>query len=156
ERKQNVSEPAQYDPQQHRDRKKRPHPGVEECANDGAAGFENCDRSADPVRLDTLHRARELANRFVVVGIAVGKNLDLVEAVLGHPLTRDIGWDGFERDGLRLKIISQLIEGSIERRNHCVLESLPQGFWTARELYETIRKPVGRQSTRPRLRRSQF
>src|SRR5262249_61451881 len=90
EGEQDIAEAAQHDPEQDGDRGERPETGLEEGADHRAAGLENGDRAADRVGLDALNRARELAQGFVVVGIALRQDLDLETTVLGDPFVRDL------------------------------------------------------------------
>ena len=86
ERQQHVAEAPQHDPQQDRDRNQRKDAGVDEGLHDGLAGLQDRHRRADRIRELRLDGAREVAQRFVVVGIALRRRLDPHAPVGGDPL----------------------------------------------------------------------
>ena len=66
-------------------------PASKKARTIGVAGFEDRDRPAGRVRLDRQHGAREIAQRLVVVRIALRQHLDARAAVRRQPVLDDIG-----------------------------------------------------------------
>jgi hypothetical protein len=75
---------------------------------------------------------------------------------LRDPLARDLGWQRFERDRLRLQIVSQLVERGVERRDHRRLSPRAYGFIALSELRKVLRQPLGGRRAAPGLSSSRL
>ena len=127
-------------------------PGLEERLNHGSPHSRIVIGPPMAFGSTLLHRARELAQGLVIVGIAFRQNFHLVATVLRHPLARDLARQRFERDRLRLQIVAQLVERGVERRDHRGVRPCRAALRRLGELGKVVGKTLGGDGAAPCLR----
>ena len=89
---------------------------------------------------DREHRRSKSPQRFVVVSVALGGNLDPGSAILGDPVLHEIAGQTVERDPLRLKKPTDLPKSMLEPHNQRIKSLNPARRFGVGERRQSLRQ----------------